>query len=83
MTTLTGRTGHAHRARATARDHLTHPLDHSPEVLLALAAVLVVLAGPVARAVSPDNPLVMAASAVLLLAGLVLAAVSATRLLRG
>lgn len=82
MTTLASRTAHPHRSHSTTLDHVTHPLDHSPEVLLALSALLVVLAGPVARAVSPDNVVVLGASAVLLLTGLVLATVAAARLLR-
>lgn len=87
MTTLSTRPGTqgAHRTRelAGARDHLAHPLDHSPEVLIALAAVLVVLAGPVMHALAPHNELLTGLSALPLLVGLVLAAVAGARLLRG
>ncbi|WP_122260730.1 hypothetical protein [Ornithinimicrobium cerasi] len=78
-------TTHVHPHRAPARpitDHARHPLDHSPEVLLALAAVLVVVAGPLAQVLAPDNPAVAATAALLLLVGMVLAATAAVRLLR-
>jgi hypothetical protein len=83
-------TAHAHRApfRPFDRDHRQEPhrpaeaTDHAPEVLLALSAVLVVLAGPVARAFAPDNGWVAAGSALLLAVGLVLAVVATRHLLR-
>lgn len=58
------------------------PVDHAPEVLLALSAVLVVLAGPVARTLAPDSGWVAAGSAVLLAAGILLAVVATRHLLR-
>lgn len=80
-----GMTTHIHPHRAPARplaDHARHPLEHSPEVLLALAALLVVLAGPVARAFAPESAAVSMGAAVLLLAGVTLAVVAAVRLVR-
>lgn len=74
---------HPHRAGPRPlTEHARHPLDHAPEVLLALAAVLVVLGGPVARALAPHSPAVTAGSALVLLVGIVLAVVAAARLLR-
>ncbi|GGK70271.1 hypothetical protein [Ornithinimicrobium pekingense] len=88
-------TAHAHRApfrpldrqlrrsRRLERTAAASPVDHAPEVLLALAAVLVVLAGPVARSFAPHTGWVAAASALLLAAGVVLAVVATRHLLRG
>ena len=85
-------TAHAHRAPFRPFDRERHrtaapgttagAAGHAPEVLLALSAVLVVLAGPVARAVGPDSGLTAAASALLLVTGLVLAVVATRQLLR-
>lgn len=63
-------------------DALVEPTRHAPEVQLALSAVLVVLAGPVAQAVAPESAVVAGASAVLLVVGLVLAVLAAFSLLR-
>ncbi len=84
-------TAHAHRAPFRPFDRQSRPehvrpaagaADHAPEVLLALSAVLVVLAGPVARAFAPESALVASGSALLLAAGLVLAVVATRHLLR-
>jgi membrane protein YdbS with pleckstrin-like domain len=83
-------TAHAHRAPFRPFDrhspHDPHPTarvaDRAPEVLLALSAVLVVLAGPVARSFAPDNGWVAVGSALLLAVGLVLAVVATRHLLR-
>jgi hypothetical protein len=78
-------TTHIHPHRAPARplvELARHPLDHSPEVLLALAALLVVIAGPVARAVAPQSAAVTVAAGLLLLVGVALAVAAALRLLR-
>jgi hypothetical protein len=86
-------TAHAHRApfrpfdRETLRRRLVttataERVDHTPEVLLALSAVLVVLAGPVARTLAPDSGWFAAGSTVLLAAGVLLAVVATRRLLR-
>lgn len=81
-------TTHAHRApthlfhRTDAGAAPTSRAEHAPEVLLALAAVLVVLAGPVARTVAPESAWVAAGSAALLLVALALA-VDAVRHLLG
>lgn len=58
------------------------PTRHAPEVQLALAALLVVLAGPVARAFAPASAAVAGASVVLLAVGIVLAVLAAISLLR-
>ena len=81
MTTVEDSTGHHRRHRSIAAD-VRHPFDHSPEVLLAVAAVLIVLAGPVLTALALQGPVVSAASVVLLGVGLALAVAAATRLLR-
>ncbi len=87
-------TAHAHRApfrpfdrQVRRRGTRTAPtsaarVDHAPEVLLALSAVLVVLAGPVARTFAPDSTWVAVASTLLLAAGIALAALAARDLLR-
>lgn len=82
-------TAHAHRAPFRPFDRQSRPdhvgvgaADHAPEVLLALSAVLVVLAGPVTRAFAPQSALVATGSALLLAAGLVLAVVATRHLLR-
>jgi hypothetical protein len=78
-------TTHIHQHRAPARplvERARHPLDHSPEVLLALAALLVVIAGPVAQAFAPQSAAVSVASGLLLLVGVTLAVSAAVRLLR-
>lgn len=85
-------TAHAHRApfhpfdrRARRPEAPTTAVvsgDHAPEVLLSLAALLVVLAGPVARTVAPDSAWVAAGSALLLVTGVILAAVATWQLLR-
>ncbi|MFX0537091.1 hypothetical protein ACQBAT_06880 [Ornithinimicrobium sp. Y1847] len=75
-------TAHTHRSSRSIVDHAAHPLDHSPEVLLALAAVLIVVAGPVAHALLTPGPLMAAASALLLVVGVALAVAAATRMLR-
>lgn len=82
--TASTRGQHPHHlaGQRSAVAHLTHPLDHSPEVVLALAAVLVVLAGPVVHATVPAHPLVELASAAVLLLGIALAVSAAIRLLR-
>jgi hypothetical protein len=85
-------TAHAHRtlfhpfdreARLRRRSAAEEVADHAPEVLLALAAVLVVLAGPVARAFAPDNAWVAAGSSILLGLGILLAIMATRQLLRG
>lgn len=75
-------TAHPHRGHESFASHLAHPLDHAPELLLALAAVIVVVAGPLAHAVAPASAMVAAASAALLAGGIALAVLAAVRLLR-
>jgi hypothetical protein len=78
-------TAHVHPHRTPSRpvaEHARHPLDHSPGVLLALAAVIVVVAGPLTQALAPRTPLVGGAAALTLLVGVVLAVTAAVRLLR-
>lgn len=84
-------TTHAHRAPFRPFDREAHRrrrptsaevADHAPEVLLGLAAVLVLLAGPVARTFAPESTWVAAGSAVLLVAGVVLALVAIRHVLR-
>ncbi|HBO54624.1 MAG TPA: hypothetical protein DD664_05940 [Janibacter terrae] len=75
---------HPHRSPArSVQQHVAHPLEHAPEILLALAAVLIVLAGPVTRALAPGNVAVSALAVVLLVAGVVLAVAAAVQLVRG
>lgn len=64
-------------------DALITPARHAPEVQLALAALLVVLAGPVARALAPTSTVMAGVSVVLLGVGLVLALLAAVSLLKG
>ena len=87
-------TAHAHRApfhpfdrearqrRRLDRSAASAGADHAPQVLLAVSAVLVVLAGPVARAVAPHNGWVGALSVLLLVAGILLAVAAVRHLLR-
>lgn len=56
--------------------------EHAPEVLFALSALLVVLAGPVTSAFAPRTGLVSALAATALIAGIVLAVVAGLRVLR-
>lgn len=73
---------HPHREHRTLASQVAHPLDHSPEVLLALSLVLVVVAGPVLQAVGTGSAALSVLSVVLLLAGVVLAIAAARLLLR-
>jgi|GEM_PF-7107507 len=82
---------HQHRTlipsarRAQRGDTVARALDptrHAPEIQLALAALLVVLAGPVARAFAPTSVAVAGASVVLLAVGILLAVLAAISLLR-
>jgi protein-S-isoprenylcysteine O-methyltransferase Ste14 len=85
MTTLTSRRdprAHPHRARRPLVSQVAHPFEHSPEVLLALSLVLVILAGPVAHALAPGSAAVALGSVLVLAAGIVLAVAGASRLLR-
>ena len=84
-------TAHTHRAhlhlfdregRQQRRSTAARTAEHAPEVLLALAAVLVVLAGPVARAVAPESTWVAAGSSILLATGILLAIMATRHLLR-
>lgn len=81
MTTVQDRTGQ-HRVHPKAIDHVVHVTEHSPEVLLALAAVLIVVAGPVLHAFAPAGVLTSATAVLLLGVGLVLAVSAAARVLR-
>lgn len=71
-------TAHSHHIPAALRDRA----DHAPEVLLGAAALLVVLAGPVARGLGPEGAWVGLVAAALLGVGIVLALVAARRVLR-
>lgn len=84
MTTLTSRDPrvHPHREHRPPASQVAHPFEHSPEVLLALSVVLVVLAGPVAHALAPGSAVVALVSVVVLAVGIVLAVAGAGRLLR-
>lgn len=82
MTAVQGSVRGEHRVHGTVTDHLIKPLDHSPEVLLALAAVLIVVAGPVLRTFGPTGAVTSGVSVLLLGAGVVLAVAAASRLLR-
>lgn len=73
---------HRHRNGSAVADALVEPVRHAPEVQLALASLLVVLAGPVARAVAPASAVVTGVSAILLVVGVVLAIVAAVGLVR-
>lgn len=75
-------TSHRNRNGSAVADALVEPVRHAPEVQLALSALLVVLAGPVAQAVAPTSAVVAGASAILLVVGLVLAVLAAVGLLR-
>ncbi|WP_022923730.1 hypothetical protein [Serinicoccus marinus] len=72
------RRGRAPRGGAAVLD----PTRHAPEVQLALAALLVVVAGPVASALAPTSAVVAGASVVLLLVGIGLALLATISLLR-
>ncbi|ANS77997.1 hypothetical protein SGUI_0601 [Serinicoccus hydrothermalis] len=76
-------TPRARRAR-TARGAVAalDPTRYAPEVQLALAALLVVVAGPVAGALAPTSAVVAGASVVLLLVGVTLAVLATVSLLR-
>lgn len=85
MTSIQARTEHdrpRHAHRHAIAHQFTHPFDHAPGALLALAALLVVVAGPVAQALAPGDPVVGGVSVVLLAAGVLLAVVAGIRLLR-
>lgn len=83
-TSSTKHRGHGGGSNGSAvADALIAPTRHAPEVQLALAAVLVVLAGPVARALAPTSTVMVGISVVLLVVGLVLALLAAVSLLRG
>ena len=71
-----------HRPPRSVPARVVHPLESSPELLLALAALLIVLAGPVLRAFAPDHVVTSAASVLVLGVGLLLAVSAAARLLR-
>lgn len=73
---------HSHRNGSAVADALVEPVRHAPEVQLALSAVLVIVAGPVAHAVAPESAVVAGASAILLVVGLALAVLAAFGLLR-
>lgn len=84
MTAVQHRIGQ-HRSHGGGNEsvaHVAHLGEHSPEVLLALAALLIVVAGPVLSAFAPASVLTSAAALLLLVAGLVLAVSAAARLLR-
>lgn len=71
-----------HRRHDSIAAQLAHPFDHSPEILLALAALLIVVAGPVMKAFAPDGVLMSAASVLVLGVGVVLAVGAAVRMVR-
>lgn len=77
-----GHPDHHGRRHGAVAARLVRPLDHSPEVLLALAAVLIVVAGPVRHAFDATGALLSGLATILLLAGIVLAVAAAWRLLR-